>query len=135
MITERREFDANLEALDGLLEFIAALTQDFSGKVSYNITLVCEEIFVNVTKYAYPDGAGRLAIVWENDRENRKLRIEFEDSGIPFNPLLKEPPRLDVPISQRQIGGLGIVIVRELMDSVHYDYVDGKNRLTVTKEY
>jgi len=135
MISEHREFDASLEAMDALMEFIDAAAENLPAKISYNIKLACEEIFVNIVSYAYPAGVGRLVIVWENDVENRKLRIVFEDTGIPFNPLLKEPPPLDVPAEDRQIGGLGIVIVRQLMDSVQYDRVDEKNRLTVTREY
>ena len=135
MISEHRIFDADLETVPEMIEFIEELTDNFSPKLSYDITLVCEEILVNIASYAYPDRDGQLAVLWENDTDNKKLRIEFEDSGLPFNPLEKEAPDLDVPIKERQIGGLGIMMVRKLMDDVKYSYIGGKNTLTVMKAY
>ena len=135
MISERRAFAANKESVSGMMEFIDGLMVDFSAKTSYDIRLACEEILVNITSYAYPDGDGQLVIFWENDTGRRKLRIEFKDSGIPFNPLLIDKPKLDVPIAERKIGGLGIMMVRKLMDEVQYEYVEGENILTVFKEY
>lgn len=135
MITEFRVFDANLETVPEILKFIETLTNDFTAKLSYDITLVCEEILVNIASYAYPDGDGQLTVSWENDEDSRKLKIDFEDSGIPFNPLDRADPDLNLPIAERQIGGLGIMIVRRMMDDVQYKNTDGKNILTVVKSY
>jgi anti-sigma regulatory factor (Ser/Thr protein kinase) len=88
---------------------------------------------VNIASYAYQDGPGRLAVEWINEPEEGQVIITFEDSGVPFNPLLKEEPDLTVPVSERKIGGLGIMMVRKRMDTVNYAYSDGKNILTLIK--
>jgi len=124
-----------MEAVPAVMEFITGLSKNFSAKTSYDIKLVCEEIVVNIASYAYPKDGGQLTVLWENDTSSQKLKIVFEDSGLPFNPLQQEDPKLDVPVAERKIGGLGIMMVRKLMDTVEYTYADGKNILTVTKGY
>jgi anti-sigma regulatory factor (Ser/Thr protein kinase) len=105
-------------------------------KFAYSMKLICEEILVNIVSYAYPEmETGELTINWYDDTENQRLTIVFEDSGAPFNPLLKESPDLSVPMAERKIGGLGIMMVRELSDAVRYAYENGKNILTVEKNY
>jgi anti-sigma regulatory factor (Ser/Thr protein kinase) len=135
LISGEKTFNADLGEVPGIMDFIAGLIQDFSEKTTYDIKLACEEILVNIASYAYPDGAGQLVVQWENDTDNHKVRFKFADSGIPFNPLLREAPDLTVPMKERKIGGLGIMMVRQRMDSVEYEYKDGKNILTVTKSY
>jgi anti-sigma regulatory factor (Ser/Thr protein kinase) len=128
-------FNADIETVSQMMDFVSAQVDDFPEKTAFNIKLCCEEILVNIASYAYPNGDGKLAIVWEDDAENRKVRIEFEDTGIPFNPLVKEDPVLKVPIQERKIGGLGIMMVKKQMDTVEYAYTEGKNILTITKGY
>lgn len=135
MISERRIFDANLETVSDMLKFITALFMDFSGKTAYDTKLICEEILVNIASYAYPEGNGKVAILWENDTDKREVSIVFEDSGIPFNPLLNPEPEIGAPIAERKIGGMGISIARKLSDTINYNYTNGKNILTVTKKY
>ena len=134
-MTERRMFNADIETVSRMMDFVSAQVKDFPEKTAFNIKLCCEEILVNIASYAYPNGDGKLAIVWEDDTENKKVTIEFEDTGIPFNPLLKEDPALNVPIQERKIGGLGIMMVKKQMDTVEYAYTGGKNILTITKGY
>ena len=134
-MNERKVFDAKLEIVPGIMSVVAGFVEGFSERTSFDIKLACEEILVNIASYAYPDGDGELALCLENDTENRKVRITFEDSGIPFNPLLEDDPDLGVPMAERNIGGLGIMMVRKRMDCVEYAYSDGKNILTLTKDY
>jgi anti-sigma regulatory factor (Ser/Thr protein kinase) len=135
MKSERRVYNADIETVSEIMDYIAEQTGDFPEKASYDLKLACEEILVNIANYAYPEGDGQLAFLWEDDKDNRKVTVAFEDSGIPFNPLLLEDPILNVPIKARKIGGLGIMMVRKLMDAVEYAYSGGKNILTITKKY
>ena len=102
--------------------------------LSYAIRLVSEEIIVNILNYAYPQQAeGYLTLcLWDEDGE---ITLEFIDGGIPFNPLDKADPDISLPLEQREIGGLGIFLVREMMDDVAYTYVNKENRLTIKKKY
>ena len=132
-MTERKEFDAKAESVDCIMSFIEGHLKGFAEKTAYDLKLSCEEILINIASYAYPEQDGWVAVLWEND--SQKVKVTFEDRGIAFNPLEKENPNLDVPMAERQIGGLGIMMVRKLMDSVEYERRDGKNILTITKEY
>lgn len=100
--------------------------------LSYAIRLVSEEIIVNILNYAYPQQAeGYLTLcLWDEDGE---ITLEFIDGGIPFNPLDKADPDISLPLEQREIGGLGIFLVREMMDDVAYTYVNKENRLTIKR--
>ena len=95
------------------------------------LQLACEEIIVNITSYAYPEGSdGYLdVIIQKTDR----IVIRFEDGGVPFNPLEHKSPDVTLPWKQRPIGGLGIFLLRRKMDDIHYEYVDNKNILTIEK--
>ena len=95
--------------------------------LSYAIRLVSEEIIVNILNYAY-----LTLCLWDEDGE---ITLEFIDGGIPFNPLDKADPDISLPLEQREIGGLGIFLVREMMDDVAYTYVNKENRLTIKKKY
>lgn len=103
-----------------------------SQKVILILRLACEEIVMNVTTYAYPEGAdGFLDIdIQKTDR----IVIRFEDGGVPFNPLKQLPPDIKMSWKKRRIGGLGILLIRRKMDDVRYAYEDYKNKLTIEKK-
>ena len=132
MHTERREFEAAPRAVGELLEFVDGMTAGLPTSTAHKLRLACEEVAVNVATYAYPDGDGRVAITWEDDADGKRVRVRFEDSGVPFNPLENPAPDLAAPLQERAIGGLGIMMVRRLMDDVQYVYLEGKNVLTLT---
>lgn len=95
------------------------------------LRLACEEIITNVTKYAYPeDSEGFLDVFIQKDE---RIVIRFEDGGIPFNPLEQEQYDTKLPWKERPIGGLGIFLIKNKMDDVHYAYRDQKNILTIVK--
>ena len=95
------------------------------------LRLACEEIVMNVTSYAYPEGTeGYLDVdIQKTDR----IIIRFEDGGVPFNPLDQKKPDTTLSWKKRRIGGLGILLTIRMMDDVHYAYVDDKNVLTIEK--
>lgn len=103
-----------------------------AGDMQHPVRLAVEELVVNIVDYAYPDGEeGYLDV--DITRDDGGITLRFCDGGVPFNPLEKEPPDTTLPISQRKIGGLGILFVTKVMDSVTYEYAGGQNILTVKK--
>ena len=95
--------------------------------------LAAEEAVVNVIEYAYPDDTtGDISVQIESD--GRILRVTISDSGTPFDPTAKEKVDTTLSAEERQTGGLGIFLYRELMDSINYERTEGKNILTLTKK-
>ena len=103
-----------------------------AGKAFSIIRLVTEELVVNIADYAYPDGGNDYLDV-EIECDEGHITLCFRDGGIPFNPLDQTPPDISLPMEQRRIGGLGLLIVIKKMDSVSYEYIDGENVFTITK--
>ncbi len=101
--------------------------------VAMKLKLACEEIVVNVTSYAYPEGSDGFLDVYI--RKDDRIVIRFEDGGVPFNPLEHENPDTTLSWDERPIGGLGIFLVRSMMDDVRYTYENQKNVLTIEKKY
>jgi len=102
-------------------------------KTQMQIDIAVEEIFVNIAHYAYTPENGEVSVSFELT-EDRLARITFEDSGIPFDPMAQPDPDVSSSLSERQIGGLGIFMVKNSMDNMHYEYRDGKNILTIEKK-
>jgi anti-sigma regulatory factor (Ser/Thr protein kinase) len=100
-------------------------------KVALTLRLVCEEIVMNITSYAYLDGVDDFLDV--DIQKTDRIVIRFEDGGVPFNPLSQEMPDTMLSWKKRRIGGLGIFLVRRKMDDVRYVYKNGKNVLTIEK--
>lgn len=96
------------------------------------LRLACEEIIMNVTSYAYPEGVDGFLDV--DIQKTDRMTIRFEDGGVPFNPLEQEKPDTGLSWDKRRIGGLGIFLFRRKMDDVRYAYVDNKNVLTIEKK-
>jgi sigma-B regulation protein RsbU (phosphoserine phosphatase) len=105
---------------------------DFSKTVSREMSVVFDELLGNIINYAYTDEKEH-AIEVKAEFYGERLTVTIEDDGIPFNPLEKETPDTDLPLEERQIGGLGIHLVRNLMDKVTYQRRIDKNRLTLVK--
>ena len=125
---------ADMDNFDTLLGFIDTCNEctGFEKKMVYKIRLACEEIIVNVIKYAYPKSKGDLAIECDV-HHGKSITITFIDQGIPFNPLEKEEPDIDAPAHEREIGGLGIFIVKQIMDKIEYKRENGKNFFKIKK--
>jgi anti-sigma regulatory factor (Ser/Thr protein kinase) len=96
------------------------------------LELALDEIVTNIISYAYPDGGAHVIRV-DVGVDDSGITAIVEDDGVPFNPLDREAPDTTAPIEDRGIGGLGIHLVRELMDDVRYDRIGTRNRLTITK--
>ena len=92
------------------------------------LNVVAEELVVNVVSYSHSDYLDVDII-----RDEKSITLRFHDGGVPFNPLKKDPPDFSIPFEEREIGGLGIFMVKEYMDEVGYEHAGGENILTVMK--
>ena len=101
-------------------------------KSTMAITVALEEMFVNIAHYAYPDSKGKATIGMSFD--NDEVEIYLIDSGIPFNPLEKEDPNVKASIEEREVGGLGIFMVKQSMDECHYERRNGQNVFTMKRK-
>ena len=100
-------------------------------KETLALRLACEEIVMNVTTYAYPEGVDGFLDV--TIRKTDRIEIRFEDGGMPFNPLEQKTPNTKLSWKKRRIGGLGIFLISRKMDDVRYAYENQKNILTIEK--
>ena len=126
---------AATENWDKVCDFIteALESKDCSPKAKIQIQTAAEEIFVNIANYAYPDSSGEAKISVSFDEDPCRASVTFKDSGIPYNPLEKEDADITLSAEERQIGGLGILMVKKTMDDVKYEYKNGFNIFTMTK--
>ena len=125
---------AGLENLELMIRFIrnGAQKHGFSSKDMNRIQLASEEVLVNIISYAYPDSDGDIEITYTVE-ESGGLVIEITDWGIPFDPLSLPEPDMEASIEDRKIGGLGIFIIRSIMDEVDYKREGDQNILTLVK--
>lgn len=125
--------DENLAKMQEFLEEHLA-SVDCSMKDGMQIALAAEEVFVNIAHYAYGPGGGKAKVRIQLLRDPLRAIITFIDRGVPYDPLAREDPDITLPVEQRQIGGLGIFITKQVMDDVSYEYKDGRNILTLRKD-
>jgi len=129
------QFAAKFDYLDDIREFVGAIARDggFSDKDVYNIQLATDEAASNIIEHAYEkitDGVLELSCGVRDDR----ITIVLTDHGESFDPSEIPLPDLKADLSDRKIGGLGIFLMRKLMDEVHYEAKANKsNVLTMTK--
>lgn len=110
------------------------LVKNNCPEVLKSIMLIAvEEIFVNIAHYAYGGKSGEAIINLDIKQDPKCCRVEFRDHGIPYNPLEKADPDITLSAEEREIGGLGIYMVKQSMDKVEYRYEDGCNILTIEK--
>jgi len=100
-------------------------------KIRDQIELSAEEIFVNISRHANVDSC-EIAIKISGKKE---MTISFSDNGLPFNPLDYPAPDINSLLTRKKRGGLGIVIVKRVMDMIEYNYNEGKNHLLMKKSW
>ena len=125
---ERENLPKAQAFIDELLE--GALCPPLTQTV---IDVAVEEIFVNIASYAYEEDAGDVVVQVAMHEKPLSAEISFIDSGIQYDPLSKPDPDITLSVKERKKGGLGIFMVKESMDDVRYEYMDGKNILTIKK--
>lgn len=129
----QREFDADTDKLHEVLGFVEEELEKHgcSMKTQMLISVMVEEIFVNIALYAYPETKGKATIGMQFKDDN--VTIFFKDNGIEFNPLAKEDPDVTLSAEDRDIGGLGIYMVKKSMDDVTYIRNGDENILSIKK--
>ncbi len=120
---------ARLESLEGLVKSAtgSALQWGLAAERLYAVELVTEEAVVNVLKYAYPQGEGKVRLKCIGDRD--RFVIEVTDWGVPFDATAQPDPDLTRPLEERPVGGLGIHLIKKMTDEMSYTREDGRNVL------
>ena len=123
---------ASIESLGKFLKHVTdcALEQGFTAKKIGEMRLAAEEVLVNIFQNAYPKENGEVEVSCSL-REDHAFIIKISDAGIPFNPLELPEPDIGADLSQRKIGGLGVFLVRKLMDEIEYRRENNRNVLTL----
>ena len=125
---------AKIESLPELSDFINNQCDDNSvlSKDCFSIMLIVEELITNICYYAYPDKDGDFEVDIEFFSDHCLIKIT--DSGIPFNPTKFQKSDTSSPISERKIGGLGLLLVRENADDFQYERINEQNIVRVVKQ-
>jgi len=117
-----KTFPAKFESLNEIREFVAQVACEggFTEKEIYSLQLAADEAASNIIEHAY-DGVSNADLDVTCDVNGDTLTITMRDTGIPFDPSNVKQPNLKADLSERQIGGLGVYLMRKLMDEVHYE--------------
>jgi anti-sigma regulatory factor (Ser/Thr protein kinase) len=131
-VLSKKRYPARLEYLQQFMEAIShcAKEQGFNQKRISEIELAAEEVLVNIFNYAYQGNEGDVEVICKLDPQDR-LIIEMLDSGVPFDMLSLGEPDTTADISERKVGGLGMFLIRKLMDDVQYRREGTKNVLSL----
>lgn len=127
--------EAAIENVPKVMEFVDEQLEQFDCpmKTQMQVDVAVEELFSNIAHYAYNPGIGSATMRVEVVEEPLAVVITFIDNGIPYDPLAKADPDITLPAEEREIGGLGIYMVKKTMDDVSYEYRDGQNILRIKK--
>lgn len=108
---------------------------DCPMKAQAQIDIAIDELFGNIVRYAYHPEIGSATVQVEVTEEPLAVVITFIDQGKPYDPLAKEDPNVTLSAEEREIGGLGIYIVKKSMSDITYEYKDGRNILKIRKDF
>lgn len=127
--------DATIENIPVVTEFVDRKLEelDCPVKARMQIDVAIDELFSNIAKYAYHPETGPATVRVDVEEDPLAVIITFIDQGIPYDPLKSEDPDVTLKAEQREIGGLGIFLVKKTMDEVTYEYKDGSNILRIRK--
>jgi anti-sigma regulatory factor (Ser/Thr protein kinase) len=124
-----------ISEISRLNEFIDALGEEFSlaPDIVFNLNLVLEEAVVNIINYAYPKEEHQY-IYLSAKMNDGSIVLTLTDTGKEFDPTAAPEADITLSADERQIGGLGIFLIRQIMNEVRYERIDGKNVLTLEKK-
>ncbi len=133
-----KKIKASVELLDEVIDWMdeMLLSCGYTGSAKIQLDIATEEIYVNIAHYAYEtEGGGNAVITLTIEDEPLRATVRFEDAGRPYDPLSRKEPDITLSAKDRKIGGLGIFMTKKSMDHMSYEYRDGKNIVTITKNY
>lgn len=126
---------ATIENIEVVTDFVNQQLEllECPMKAQMQIDVAIDELFSNIAHYSYNPEVGQATVRVEVVENPLAVTITFIDNGIPYDPLAKEEPDLTLSAEERQIGGLGIYLVKKSMDEITYEYKDGQNILSIKK--
>ena len=127
---------ATVENIETVTDFINEQLEayDYPMKAQMQIDIAIDELFGNIAHYAYNPEIGQATVRVEVIEEPLSVVITFIDNGVPYDPLAKADPDTTLSADEREIGGLGIYMVKKSMDDITYEYKDGQNILKIKKK-
>ena len=128
---------AILENYDQVAEFVEGELEkrEVPMEAEAQIDIALDEIYTNVAKYAYAGDPGEVTVRLDFTEDITEVKMTISDAGIPYDPLKRPDPDVSLEAEARQIGGLGIYMVKKLMDEVSYEYSGGMNILRMRKVF
>ena len=129
--------DADVQQVQTVTRFVNERLEALgcSERIKYQVDMAIDEIFSNIANYAYNPETGPATVMVEVEEEPLSVVIAFADHGVPYDPLAEERPDYSgLPKAERPIGGLGLFMVKRIMDDISYEYRDGQNILTIRKK-
>ena len=132
---EEITLDAIDQNLDTVFSFVCERLENCGcdKKIRKQIKVATEELFLNIAHYAYAPDTGKVTVLFEHKHGPERAVVTFIDEGVAYDPLSKPDPDIDLPLEDRQIGGLGIFLAKKCADSINYERKDGKNVLAFEK--
>jgi len=126
---------ATVENIETVTDFVNEQLEAFDCpmKAQMQIDIAIDELFGNIAHYAYNPEIGKATVRVEVIEDPLAVTITFIDNGVPYDPLAKADPDTTLSAEEREIGGLGIYMVKKSMDDITYEYKDGQNILAIKK--
>lgn len=127
--------EATIENIGKVTDFVNEQLEAVSCpmKAQMQIDIAIDELFGNIANYAYHPEVGSATVRVEVTESPLAVIITFIDNGVPYDPLSKEDPDTTLSAEEREIGGLGIFMVKKSMDQISYEYNNGQNILRIKK--
>ena len=127
--------EAKIENIEAVTEFLNEQLEALACpiKAQMQIDIAIDELFGNIAHYAYNPEIGKATVRVEVIEDPLAVTITFIDNGVPYDPLAKADPDTTLSAEEREIGGLGIYMVKKSMDDITYEYKDGQNILAIKK--
>ena len=127
--------EAKIENIEAVTDFVNEHLEVLNCpmKAQMQIDIAIDELFGNIAHYAYNPEIGKATVRVEVIEEPLSVVITFIDNGVPYDPLAKADPDTTLSAEERDIGGLGIYMVKKSMDEITYEYKDGQNILKIKK--
>ena len=126
---------ATVENIEVVTDFVNQQLEalDCPMKAQMQIDIAIDELFSNIARYSYNPEVGQATVRVEVVEDPLAVTITFIDNGVPYDPLAKADPDVTLSAEEREIGGLGIYMVKKTMDDITYEYKDGQNILSIKK--
>ena len=126
---------ATVENIETVTEFVNAQLEltDCPIRAQMQIDIAIDELFGNIAHYAYNPEVGNATVRVEVSEDPLAVIVTFIDNGIPYDPLRKDDPDITLSAEEREIGGLGVYLVKKSMDEISYEYKNGQNILKIKK--